>query len=264
MTRPAIAADRLAPAMPILDRALETEFSYFEMGARTERLDGAVLAWTPAFVHAPAASVVHRVDPNVVATHGLELRLAELGIGLARIYLTAGDTRIENLLLNAGFACREELVLTHSLPDPPPLLTFRPVRSERDWALKQEFHEKVAESPDGHVNRAADLVGLERHKCAHGMDAFLGELDGRTVGVVGAIWGKGVARIKNLLIHPDYRRQSAGTWMLEHVAALGRARGINEQCLMALKGGAGEMLYRSLGMQVAGSQFEWSKRLGGQ
>jgi len=270
MTSLAVAAGQSVSSVPLFERALATERDYFELGARTERLAGAVLAWTPAFVSAPAATVVHRVVADSVADCGpdwlamVESRLGDLGVGLARIYLTASDPRVETMLRDAGYACREELVFTHRLPDPAPLLTFRPVATEKDWAQKRSFHDEVAESPDGHFNHAPDLVGLERHKCARGMQAFLGEVDGRTVGVVCAIWGNGIARIKNLLVHPDYRRQSAGTLLLEHVAAVGRARGITEQCLMALKGGTGELLYRSLGMRVAGSQYEWSKRLGKQ
>ena len=251
----------------LLDRALDTERIYFELGACLEDLDGAVLAWSPAFIAAPAAAVVHRAEPEVICARGrdwlaeTESKLGALGIRLARVYLRARHEPIERLLSDAGFTCREELVFADNLPDPPPLLTFRPVLTEEDWAEKRAFHEEVPESPDGHRNGAADLTGLERHKCEHGMEAFVAELDGRTVGVAGVIWGDSIARIKNVLIHPAYRRQSVATALVSHVAAHGRARGISEQCLVALKGGAGEMLYRSRGMTIVGSCYEWSKRL---
>jgi ribosomal protein S18 acetylase RimI-like enzyme len=261
-----------SPAQPVhtasaLQRALETERTYFELGAQVELLAGAELAWTPSFVRAPASAIVHRVDQHALAHKGpgwlidVEDGLIDRGIGLSRIYLQDRDTRVESVLSDAGYVCREELVFVDNLPDPPTQLTFRPVCTEEDWARKLSFHEQVTESPDGHINSAADLVGLERHKCAHGMESFFGEVDGSIVGVVGAVWGQGVVRIKNLLVHHDHRRQSVATTLLSHIAVLGRARGIREQCLFALTGKVGERLYRSLGMRLVGSQTEWSKPL---
>lgn len=266
MTKAAFASGRAGPS-DLLTRALETEQIYFELCARLEDLAGAILAWTPDFVAAPAASVIHRVEPDLIAGRGrdwlagAEGRLVDRGIRLARIYLMARHTGMEALLSDAGYACREEIVFADSLPAPSPLLAFRPIVTEQDWARKQAFHEEVLESPDGHAEGAAGLASLERHKCAHGMEAFIGEIDDRVIGVAGAIWGDGIVRIKNLLVHPDFRRQSVATALMAHIAAHGRSRGIDEQCLVALKGGAGEMLYRSLGMTDLGSCFEWSKRL---
>lgn len=251
-----------------LDRALESERVYFELGAEVESLAGAVLAWTPAFSATPAASVVHRVEPDAIIGQAVdwlanaESRLSSHGIKLARIYLHTRHPAMEGTLRDAGYVYREELLFTGNLPDPPSVPSFHPVRTEEDWRRKQAFHEAVPESPDGHPNSAADLVGLEWHKCAHGMDAFTAEIDGQIVGVAGTVWGDEVVRVKNVLIHPNHRRQSVATALLFHIAALGRARGINEQCLVALAGGAGEKLYRSLGMRQVGSCFEWSKRLG--
>lgn len=260
-------AGRPGPGPNLLGRALDTERIYFELGADLEDLAGAVLAWTPAFVVAPAASVIHRVEPDAVAGRGpdwladVESRLAVRGIRLARIYPMARHAGMERLLDNAGFACREELVFADNLPDPPSRLTFRPVLTEADWARKLAFHREVPESPDGHLNRAGDIAGIERNKCAHGMEAFLGEIDGVTVGAVAVVWGDAIVRIKNVLVHPAYRRQSIATELISHVAARGRTRGIHQQCLVALAGGAGETLYRSLGMHQVGSCFEWSKQL---
>lgn len=267
MTNSAHAAEHSSSDKSSLGRALDTERAYFSLGAEVERLTGADLVWTPDFVHAPAAAVVCDVDPDVVAQCGaawvaqVENRLSSVGIRLSRIYLKSDHAEIGALLRDAGYICREEAFFADNLPGPPPLLTFRSVRTEEDWARKLRFHQQVQESPDGHANLAADLVNLERHKCAHGMEAFLAEIDGVTVGAIGAVWGVGVVRVKNVLVHHDHRRRSVGTTMLSHIAALGRARGIREQCLVALTEGEGQKLYRSLGMRLVGSQFEWSKPL---
>jgi hypothetical protein len=50
--------------------------------------------------------------------------------------------------------------------------------------------------------------------------------------------------------------------MLGHLGNVARDRGISEQCVFAVRGEIGELLYRAAGMRVIGSVVEWSKRLG--
>jgi len=117
--------------------------------------------------------------------------------------------------------------------------------------------------PDGHSTAAASWVELERRKCEHGMACYLAEIDGATVGAIGHVRGEGLLRIKNLVVHPDHRRRSIGSAMLSQVAALGREIGLGEQCLLAVRGEVGELLYRAVGMRVAGAVVEWSKPIAG-
>lgn len=252
-----------------LARAVETDRIYFEMGAELQKLDGAVLAWMPGLTQSPAAAVIHRVDPDAIADSGddwiakAEQEMAAAGAILCRIYLDGHHERADRLLRRAGYMDRDELVFFHSLPDPSIGFTLRPVASEADWAEKLRFHEEVDHTPDGHGNRAADWVALERRKCADGMEAYLAELDGETVGAFGTIWGDRIVRAKNLVVHPDHRRRSVGKQMLGHVAALGRQRGVSEHCVMAVRGEQGELLYRAAGMKMVGLQVEWSKPIAG-
>lgn len=266
-----VAAHKLAEGLsPLaLARAVETDRIYFEMGAELRQLAGATLAWMPGLTGSPAAAVIQRVDPEAVARGGerwvsdAERAFADTGGELVRIYLDGRYDGADEVLRQAGYSDRDELVFVHRLPDPPPGLTLRAVTSEGDWQAKLRFHETVDETPDGHGNRAADWVELERRKCLAGMDAFLAEQDGAIVGAVGAVWGDGIVRTKNVVVHPGHRRRTIGKAMLCHVAALGRARGVSEQCVMAVRGETGELLYRAAGMQMVGIQVEWSKPLKG-
>jgi ribosomal protein S18 acetylase RimI-like enzyme len=252
-----------------LARAVETDRIYFEQGAELRRLAGAALAWMPGLTASPAAAVIHRVNPADIANGGetwiaeAEMALAETGAALARIYLDEPHSGAAEQLRRCGYAERDELVFAGDLPDPAANTTLCPVRSEPDWQAKLSFHEAVDETPDGHGNRTADWVELERRKCAAGMDAFLVKLGGTVVGAIGAVWGDGIIRAKNVMVHPAYRRQTIGKAMLCHIAALGRERGVSEQCVMAVRGEAGELLYRAAGMQMVGFQVEWSKPLAG-
>lgn len=249
-------------------RAIETDRAYFEMGAQRRDLSGAVLAWMPNVSASPAAAVIHRVDPAKAAQAGAawiehaEQALSNVGATLARIYLDTADETLGALLRQAGYAERDELVFAGSLPQPLTDMTLRPVIDDAGWAQKLEFHREARITPDGHDNDPADWVTLERHKCGDGMEAFIAEIDGEPVGTIGAIWGDGLLRLKNILVHPAHRRRAVGQAMLGKLAELGRARGISEQCVLAVKGEVGEYFYRGIGLQPIGAQVEWSKQIG--
>jgi ribosomal protein S18 acetylase RimI-like enzyme len=251
----------------VLARAIETDRIYFEQSAESMMLDGASLAWMPGLTGSAAAAVIHRVDSERVAAGGeqwvaaAEAAMAQAGVRLARIYLDEPHDGAAHWLRRAGYSDRDELAFVGNLPDPPSEMTLHPVTTDEDWQTKLSFHEAVDETPDGHGNRAADWVELEQRKCAAGMDAFLAKLDGTVVGAIGAGWGDGIVRAKNVVVQPAHRRRTVGKAMLCHIAALGRARGVSEQCVMAVRGEAGELLYRAAGMQMVGFQVEWSKVL---
>ena len=252
-----------------LARALATERDYFELAAEVRLLPGAALAWMPAHAGSPAAAVIHRVDAATVARLGTAWvvaalqALADAGAGLARIYCDGPDQAADALLRAAGFSSRRELVFVASLADIGSDLALVAVASEKDWARKRALHEAADSSPDGHATGAEEWVAIERAKCAHGMDCFLAEHDGTAIGAVSAVWGEGMLRFKNLVVHPAFRRNAVASALLARLAAYGRERGFREQCALALAGEAGEKLYRSLAMTEAGSQIEWSRQLAG-
>jgi GNAT superfamily N-acetyltransferase len=263
---------QLAPApqdrLP-LARAIESDAVYFEMGAELKQLGGATMAWMPGLTSSPAAAVIHRVDPEALADGGgpwiarAEAAMGDVGAILCRIYLDDRHQGAEAALLSAGYAAREELVFVDALPDPSLNLALRPITRQDDWAEKLRFHQSADRTPDGHGNQAEAWVELERRKCQAGMAAYLAELDGEVVGAVGAIWREGFARTKNIVVAPSRRRRGIARAMLGSIAALGRERGVSEQCVLAVRGEQGELLYRALGMTMIGSQFEWSKPIVG-
>jgi GNAT superfamily N-acetyltransferase len=136
------------------------------------------------------------------------------------------------------------------------------VDSNEAWERKERLHMDADRTPDGHPSSASDWVELERRKAAHGLESYLAMLGGEAVGAIGAIRGESILRFKNILIHPDHRRRGLGRAMLNSLAALGRERGILEQAVFAVRGNAGERLYRACGMRAVGTVVEWSKPLG--
>ena len=257
-------------ARSVLARTVETDRIYFEQCAALRQLAGAILAWMPGLTASPAAAVIHRVDPDAIADGGeawiahAEAAMAETGAVLTRVYLDGRHPGADEVLRRCGYADRDELAFVGNLPDPPAGMMLRSVTTELDWQAKLQFHEAVDETPDGHGNRAADWVELERRKCTAGMEVYLAELDGTIAGAIGAVWGDSIVRTKNIVVHPAHRRRTIGKAMLCHIAAIGRARGVSEQCVMAVRGEPGELLYRAAGMQMVGFQVEWSKPLAGR
>jgi GNAT superfamily N-acetyltransferase len=255
---------------PLIERVIETDRAYFELGAQTRQIPGATLAWIPGLSGAAAGAVVHRVDVDRAVAGGqqwlaeAEWALADVGAKLARIYLDGRATASDAMLRRAGYTDRDEIAFVRDFPEPSSLLSLSPVGSDADWERKIALHELCDGSPDGHCTAARDWVALERAKCAHGMEMFIAESDGQVVGTAGLIAGQGVARLKNLVVHPGRRRRRFGESILAHVAAIGRARGLPTLGLFAVAGEPGELLYRAVGMRNAGIQVEWSKPLGQQ
>ena len=251
----------------IFERAAATDIAYFEMGARLHDLPGAVLAWMPGLTGLAAGAVVQRVDGEAAARMGgawvsqIERAFAAVEAPLARIYLEEGSPAAAPLR-RAGYAERPELVFAHAMTPPSAGVELRRVESDEAWALKARLHREADRTPDGHPSSAADWVDLERRKAAHGLENYLATLDGNVVGAIGAIRGDGVLRFKNILIHPDRRRRGLGRAMLDSLAALGRDSGILEQAVFAVRGNAGERLYRACGMRAVGTVVEWSRPLG--
>lgn len=253
--------------LSLIDRVIETDRAYFELGARTRQVPGASLAWMPAFAACPAGAVIHRVDSGEVAARGplwvadVEAALAGVGATLARIYLDRRGTDVDKWLRAAGYADRDEIAFVHDFPEPSSEMRLQPVHSEADWRLKLALHEAAEGPPDGHFVAASVHVALERAKCAHGLEMFLAESGGETIATAGLIAGEGVLRVKNIVVHPGHRRQRYGASLLAHLAAIGRSRGLPTLSLFALADEPGEQLYRAVGMRAAGTQVEWSRPL---
>ena len=269
MSRPHLIADRAnATSAFLINDALETEFTYFALGAEVREFDGFRLAWMPGLASIPAGAVITHFESAMIAHAGggwldsVERSFVDVGATMARVYSPAREEQADLLLTAAGHTVREELVFAGSLGDDQSDISLWPLARPSDWQRKLLFHCQAQSSPDGHDNAAERWVELERRKVAAGMDCYLAESEGEIVAAIGAVWGRRLLRFKNLVVHPQCRRESIGSSVLRKLAELGRQRGIRNQIAFAVRGEAGEALYRSLGMTVIGSHFEWSKPLG--
>ncbi|MDQ4134136.1 MAG: GNAT family N-acetyltransferase [Actinomycetota bacterium] len=257
---------------PIAAALLESDRMYFELGARVEPLDGAVLAWVPGMQRAPAACVVQRVadglgpiaaEPRQWVTEVTE-RLTTMGCSVARVYVDSPAPDLEVALAEAGFRRRVEIgyVWPGHLPGGRADVSLRPILTEADWAAKVALHAGEQEAVDGHALSAESWVELERAKCDGGqMQAYLIEVEGDVCGAIAGIRVDGLLRAKNVFVRADRRREGIGSEAMSRMTGEAVAEGRRATGIFGVEGKPGNALYRNLGMTPKVERIEWSRPL---
>lgn len=254
---------------------LDSDRRYFESGATVEQLGGATLAHVPGFERVSAGCVVHRVDPAVLPRDPerwldlVERRLAALRCRSARLYLEGHHPGLEATLLARGYRPQEEIGFAlladgraaAGKPDGP-VVELRAVTTPDDWAAKVALH-RLSGGIDGHEPDPEEWVALERLRVTAGyMRPFFIVCRGAICGVVGLAGGGSLLRLKNLLLHPSWRRMGIGTAVLHRAHGIAWREGWTALGVFALAGYPGEQLYRRVGYEEATRQTEWVRPLG--
>lgn len=144
-------------------------------------------------------------------------------------------------------------------------LTLVPVLTTAHWQQKLDLHQAALKGPDGHTNDANDWVEMERRKCQTGfMSSYLIIQNHQVAGSVGTMDHGDWLRLKNLVIHPHWRRQGVGGKTVMLVEQLAAACGKQRVGCFALTGGGGERVYRKAGFIPVGHQTEWFRTLNSQ
>lgn len=278
---------------------LDSDRRYFELGADTVAIDGAVLCRMTGLESLAGAVVVQRVDDGAIAdperwVAEVDCRLRDAGVGLARVYLADRShhpTPLESALASAGYRPRVEIgylatvseLATHlpartcsgvtgtgvgagagARPETGPAVALRAVASDDAWEEKHKLHAGSAVASDGHESPAADWVELERRKCeTGGMEAFLIEVESEVCGAVATLPIPGqVLRAKNVFVHPDRRRLGLASETIRVLARRARKEGFAATGIFGVEGNAGNAVYVGLGMTPVVRQVEWARNLG--
>ena len=249
---------------------LESDVRYFEWGANVEDLDGASLAWMPGLQGMPAGCVVQLTDPIRIATRtpggldawlgALERRLERLGCPRLRLYLQIRDDTAEETLACRGYASRIERGMVYTAPPPaaPSGIALHRIESEADWAAKAELHAACPVGADGYAVSATEWTILERRKAEAGtLEFFLLVMDGRVCGSIGFAPCTAIARLKNVIVHPAYRRQHVASRGLQLLCRLAADRGKRGLGAFVIVGEPHEDLYARCGFRPVTEQIEW-------
>jgi GNAT superfamily N-acetyltransferase len=263
----AVMASLAAISVAATEALMRSDYHYFGLAAEVSEVErGVHFCRMAGFTHMPVGCLTvcdPGLSPSPEAVREIEEKTLALGAGLVRIYTSAaapGNQKIAQLgyspQLEIGFAGEPA-----GSPEDAPAVTLRPVRGVGDWEEKLSIQGAELSAPDGHLAAAADWVAMERLKCEEGsMSAFIIEHGDISVGAVCALEIGELLRMKNLVVGPSHRRRgyaSATVVRFTHLAAERRCRIWG---CFALRDGAGEAVYRSLGLKAVGMQVEWTKR----
>ena len=237
---------------------------YFELGARIDPVAGVRLAWMVGLADMLAACVV--LDGEVwsdraeamTALDAVEERVREVGGSRVRLYLEREVSAVVEVLRDRGYSSREEAgyVLPQRIPGSEKV-SIQPISTDADWAQKQTLHRESPDPPDGHEIPADRWVELERRKTgSDGLSPWL-ILVGDTVTGTAAVMDHGaLMRLKNLLVHREYRRRGIATAAIAAFGIMAEEKG-RTLGLFTVVGSAGDLVYRGCGMKPVARWVEW-------
>ena len=263
--------DRIPEALDAGQRLLESERSYFLAGAHNRALCGGTLSVVPGLQHLPAGCVVHSIvtpprDADLQSwVRTLERRFMRIGSRLSRFYLPASADGLAAGLEVLGYRASEETGFARDFAGDcswlTPHLNLRPLDPSRDWTQKIQLCIQTGVGPDGYDMRHGSYATLERAKCEAGyMRSYLYWIGDRAVGAVSLAVHDGFARLKNLVVHPQFRGRGVGRNMVVGLMAKARREGAG---LFGVFGAhpASRALYESCGLVPVTRQVEWSRSL---
>jgi len=265
---------KLQPALqPDADELamLESEREYFRAGAHNRPVCGGTLSVIPGLQHLPAGCVLHDITaaPGPADTiswvRSMERRFLRVGSRLCRFYLPGRPDQIGPILQGIGYARQVETGLTRDLEagatDIMAHLNLRPLDPARGWTQKIQLCIQAGLGPDGYDMRQGAYATLERTKCQSGyMRSYLYWRGSRAVGAASLAVHGGFARLKNVLVHPEYRARGVGRAMVIGMMDEARRQGATVFGVFA-RTEAARQLYARCGMAEQLIQTEWTRAL---
>jgi len=109
--------------------------------------------------------------------------------------------------------------------------------------------------------QAVDWDKMEKHKCSAGyMEPYLVFYQNQLCGAVSFAPGRQLGRLKNLVIHPNWRRLGIGVEIAKFVSRYSNERGLQAAGCFALESGPATRLYSSAGYIPVTYQVEWYRQ----
>jgi len=260
----------LVQAQSLQSELLESDAAYFDAAAMLEPIEGAVLSRLPGLEHLCAGAVVHRVEANAIRL-GAESWVASVEalsrtrqVPRVRLYLHRAEPKIERALRARKYAERREVGLVRTTEvtasDEP---AFSGVRLEEvvdlsGWDEKRRIHESTDISADGHPGDARSWCEMEQRRSAHGyMRPFVIRQDDAVCGTLCLASRGSLLRLKNLVIHPDWRGRGIATAAVRAAVLLAWRAGYETVGCFAIPGGPALTVYQQAGFHPIVTQTEW-------
>ena len=260
----------LVQAQSLQCELLESDAAYFDAAAILEPIEGAVLSHLPGLEHLCAGAVVHRIEPNAIRL-GAESWIASVEalsrirqVPRVRLYLHRAEPKIERALRARTYAERREVGLVRTTePIANDERDFSGVRLDEvvdlsGWDEKRRIHEATDISADGHGCDARSWCEMEQRRSAHGyMRPFLVRRDDAVCGTLCLASRGTLLRLKNLVIHPEWRGRGIATAAVRAAVQLAWRAGYETVGCFAIPGGPALTVYQQAGFHPIVTQTEW-------
>lgn len=252
---------------PLTQDLMDTDSRYFEIGAEQRELLLGRMCWVPGCTEiAPGCVLVRtrQVKSHEEALQGIaefEEEAAGVEANLFRLYVQEPNDILEERLARRGYVRRQEVAFVSnggvSDPDDASKIKLREITSQAEMDQKSIVDRVVRVGPDGHVSDPERWHDCLCRKWMTGeLKFYLIEYDGTTCGSLGEMETAGLVRLKNLVVHPDFRRRGIGKAAALMMLGMAGARN-RELGVFGTPGGGGFATYTSVGLPVAGVQHEW-------
>ena len=261
------------PMQPSADELalMESERAYFRAGAHNRPACGGTLSVIPGLQHLPAGCVLHDIaaPPGpadaISWVRSIERRFLRVGSRLCRFYLPGEPGQLAPLFEGVGYSSQTETGFSRDLSasdsDIVAHLNLRPLDPAHGWTQKIQLCIQAGLGPDGYDMRQGAYATLERTKCQSGyMRSYLYWRGSRAVGAASLAVNGEFARLKNVLVHPEYRSRGVGRAMVIGMMDEARRQGAGTFGVFARTEEA-RQLYVRCGMAEQLTQTEWTRAL---
>ena len=255
----------------LIDELFESDSLYFEAGAVCVEVEGAIIANMPGLENLAAGSVVQRIDMQIVSTDpeawldNIELHLKKLAIHRARIYIQSHNDLVSTTLLHRGYRPVNEVALllhTNSRHIQDKSVTLRPILDQEGWDERLSVYRCIEKGPDGHVSVPEQWIELEKSKCNTGyMLPYLIYKNEEVCGAVNLAVHQHLVRLKNMVIHPDFRRKNCGASAAALFSGLAKQYGKPAAGCYALENHSSLPMYKKAGYIPVAKQTEWLREI---
>jgi len=255
----------------LINELFESDNLYFEAGAVCEEVEGAIIANMPGLENLVAGCVVQRIDMQVVSADpeawldNIELHLKKLAVHRARIYIQSHNDIVFTTLLHRGYRPADEVALllhTNSSHKPDKSVTLSPILDQEGWDERLSIYRRIRKGPDGHISPPEQWIELEKRKCNAGyMLPYLIYKNEDVCGAVNVAVHQHLVRLKNIAIHPDFRRKNCGASAASLFSELAKQYSKSAAGCYAIDNQASLSMYKKAGYVPVAKQTEWLKEI---
>jgi len=251
---------------------MKSEYDYFHSGSHNRKTFAGEISVTPNFELLASGCVLHNIRESDISEdfeswlNAIEVEFRKIGTSLCRFYFSQQSEAQNKILMDRGYDKVTEIGLAVNLDSLKSINSskgeLKPILDNGGWKLKKTLYKAAKLGPDGHNMKDGAFSDFEKVKCDAGyMISFLYWKDNKPIGAVSLAIKDEFSRLKNLLVHPDYRGQGIGSEIVMALTKEAKSLGSKTFGVYAVENMNSHKLYLGCGMKEVLRHTEWSKEL---